>query len=116
MIKRKEDIPVEVRHELRGGKGDVAFHNFMNPEEACNHGRTFSKIVIAPGSSIGTHTHEGEFEAFYILSGVAKVDNNGEEVLLNPGDFHLCKNGETHSVESAGAEDMEMIALIMYSA
>ena len=73
----------------------------------------FSKLVIPPGCSIGYHEHEGEFEAFYVLSGEATVNDNGEEVLLREGDMHLCKNGCGHGTMNKSDEDLVLLALIM---
>lgn len=113
MIKRKADMPVVFNENMRGGKGIVQKLEFLSSEDAYNTGRLFGRITINPGCSIGGHSHEKEFEAFYILSGKAKVNDNGEDYILEPGDSHMCKDGDSHSVECAGDEPLEMIALII---
>ena len=41
---------------------------------------------------------EGEEEIFYILSGQALAYDNGENVILNPGDSIICRSGEEHAM------------------
>ena len=116
MVRRKEEITVRRKENARGGEKEVFFHDWLLPEEAAGHGRVFSKIVIPSGASIGYHEHSGEFETFYVISGEATVNDNGTEVVLNPGDMHLCPSGSSHSVKNNGKEDLIMIALILNAA
>ena len=102
MIRRKDERPVNVFENRYGGAGAVK-------------GRLFSQITLAPGCGIGVHTHENEWEAFYILSGQAELTDNGEVHTLSPGDMHLCHAGHSHGVHNAGTEDVEMVALILYA-
>ena len=114
MVKRNKNYPVETKENMRGGEGIVAIENLLSPDELYNKGRLFAKITVAPGDSIGYHVHEGEMEAFYIISGEAEMSDNGETVILSAGDTILTLNGEGHSVKSVGASALEMIALILY--
>ena len=113
MIRRKDEMEHVTRHELQKGMGDVTFHTFMTKEEAYGSGRTFARVVFEPGTSIGIHEHHGEFEGYYILKGQALVTDNGVETVLNPGDYHMCKDGDSHGIGCYGDETMEIIALII---
>ena len=113
MIRRKQDINVRISKNARGGPGEVYFHDFMVKEDAPGHGRLFSKVVIPPGAGIGYHEHTDEFEAFYIISGEAVINDNGEEKKLLPGDLHICRNGDGHGVTNKAEQDLVMIALIL---
>ena len=113
MVRRKEEIRVRNVKNAQGGEGEVFFYDWLLPEEAAGHGRVFSKLVIPPASSIGYHTHEGEFEAFLVLEGEAAVDDNGHEVILHPGDMNLCRNGDGHGTKNNSDKDLVLLALIM---
>lgn len=113
MFRKKEDIRVREVQNAMGGEGHVFFHDWLLPEEAHGHGRVFSKVVIHTGNSIGVHKHEGEFEAFYVLSGVATVTDGDEVITLTAGDMHMCDNGFMHGVKNNEKEDLELLALIM---
>jgi len=116
MFRKKSEIVANVQQEFRGGVGEVAIHAFMSEKEANGAGRLFARMVIGtPGDSIGQHVHEGEFEAYYILEGKALVNDNGEEVVLEPGDAHICVDGNFHSIENVGEGALEFIAIILHT-
>ena len=113
MIKRKAEMNVVFNENMRGGKGVVRKMEIFSPEEIYNTGRLFGKITINPGCSIGAHSHNNEFEAFYILSGKAKIMDNGKEYILEPGDAHICEESHSPGVECHGDDPLEMMALII---
>ena len=115
MIKRNAEIEGQVLNNFKGGVGDVSMFHFMTEQEANGMGRLFVKTVIPPGNSIGEHTHEGDMEAYYILSGKALLSDNGEDVVLEAGDCNICFDGESHSIKNIGGDDLEYIAIILYS-
>ncbi len=115
MIKRKEEMNVRNAAGLQGGKGDLFFTDIMTKEEADGTGRLFSKLVVPSGSSVGYHQHSGDFELYYVLSGEATVVDNGKEVTLYPGDMNLCKDGDGHSLENRGEEDLVVMAVILFT-
>ncbi len=115
MVKRENELLVDVKKELMGGKGEVTNINYLTKEEALSYGRLFAKCIIPPGASIGVHQHKGDFEAYYILEGKAEVDDNGKKVILYPGDLHICKEGDTHGIENIGEKDLVYIANILFT-
>ena len=115
MIRRFNDYNIEVIDGLKGGKGYVTVINFFEHEDFLGKGRLYGKSIIKPGDSIGYHTHEGDQEAYFIIRGKALYNDNGEETILEPGDLAICRDGDAHSIESMGEEDLEYIMLILYS-
>lgn len=114
MILRGKDMQVDVHEEFLGGKGTLTNTHFLNKEDSYGAGRLFVKSMLTPGSSIGEHTHKGDFENYYILSGKALVTDNGEEHILEAGDSIYCPNGGSHSIENIGDTNLEYIALIIF--
>jgi mannose-6-phosphate isomerase-like protein (cupin superfamily) len=86
----------------------------MDKEDSCGAGRLFARGVLTPGSSVGYHAHEGDYEIYYILSGKGLGNDNGEECTLEAGDSFLTKNGSSHSLENIGDVDLEYIAIILF--
>jgi len=115
MIKKRAEIQGKVGTNLRGGIGDVTSFHFMTEQEARGSGRMFARFVIAPGNSIGTHKHEGEMEAYYILKGKGLVSDDGADVVLEPGDCHICPDGHAHSLKSVGEDPLELIAIVLHT-
>lgn len=114
MYKRKEDQKCSVREGVMGGRGEILSRHFLSQEDAAGTGRLFAVNTVAPGCSIGRHSHQGEFEIYYILSGTAKVTDDGEEFILGEGDMQQCRSGHSHSIENAGDTPLEHIALILF--
>jgi len=115
MIRKKSEIQGNVVTNLRGGIGDITMFHFLTEQEARGSGRLFAKLVIEPGNSIGTHKHEGDMEAFYILKGKGLVSDGGTEVIMEAGDCHICPDGHTHSLKNVGEDSLELIAIILYT-
>ena len=115
MIKKSSDMQGKVLKNFKDGIGDVVMHHFITEEEAKGTGRLFAKTVIEPGNSIGTHLHDGDMEAYYILKGKALVNDNGTEVILEAGDCNLCPDGQSHSIQNVGDDTLEYIAVILYT-
>jgi len=115
MIKRASEIPKATLTNFKDGVGDTNLSHFMTEAEAHGTGRLFAKISLEPGSSVGKHTHEGDFEIYYILKGKALIDDNGTEVELEPGDCNICADGEFHSIKNIGEETLEYIAIILFT-
>lgn len=115
MIRRSGNYKVEKVEGLKGGKGYVTVVNFFESEDFLGKGRLYGMTIIKPGNSIGYHKHEGDQEAYYILKGKALYNDNGYETVLNPGDLAICRDGDYHSIEADGDEDLEYIMLILYN-
>ena len=115
MIKKANGFVPELRENMRGGDGTVEVTNFVSVEELNEKGRLFGKIVLKPGCGIGFHVHENDSELFYIVKGTAVYDDNGTKTVVNAGDVTLTPAGEGHSIKNEGAEDVELIALIVYA-
>ena len=115
MIKRKANLRHNQEIELKGGKGTLELVNFLEQEEACGKGRLFAVCSIPPGASIGEHQHQGDFEIYYMLEGVAHVWDNGQEGTLHPGDCMVCHDGDSHSIENRGREEVKYLAMILFT-
>ena len=116
MIRKQDECNKVFKEHMREGKGTVEITNLINgPEELCMKGRLFSKILLKPGCSIGFHMHEGESELFFILSGTADYNDNGEIKKVTAGDVTICPQGTGHGIENASEEPVELVAVILYS-
>ncbi|MBP7402013.1 MAG: cupin domain-containing protein [Clostridia bacterium] len=113
MIRKAEQMEYEIKESLRGGKGCVKMTTLLSPGEFKGKARLVARITIGPGCSIGPHVHEGEEEIFYILSGEADFDDNGQARRLRAGDVCLTVGGERHSIANAGDVPLDLLATIL---
>ena len=114
MVKRKSSYETKINENMRGGEGLVKIESLLSPDELNNKGRLFAKITLEPGTSIGSHVHEGEMESYHIISGQAEYDDNGETITLYPGDTTHTPVGGAHAIKNSGNETLEFIALILF--
>ncbi len=111
MVTRPSEQELSLRPNMRGGNGTVELKALQ--KELPAHVRLFSRIELAPGCSIGYHTHENETELFYFVSGHGRANDNGEWVEVAPGDSMSTGNGCGHAVENTGDEPLVLAACIV---
>lgn len=115
MVRTKKEQSIEYKC-IRGGIGEAEMKKILNSEaELYGKGRMFSHMVLAPGNTIGEHTHSGDNEIFYFLSGTGEYNDNGKLITVTAGDTAICNDGDLHSLKNTGAEPLEFIALILYN-
>lgn len=115
MIRKAQKMRTETIQQMRGGKGEVKVIHILEKEEFRNKGRLFAHNILKPGSSIGMHPHNGDFEAYYVIKGEGTFYEEGE--IKNPikqGDLGLIEVGKSHSIENTGNTDLEFIALVLF--
>ena len=100
---------------MRGGAGSVEFLHIFRKEELTGKARLFAKLRLPPGSSIGFHTHDGEEEIFYILSGEGEVRESDVPDHVGPGDAVLTGGGAGHSIANTGTQPLDLMAVILVS-
>ena len=101
------DAMEESAHQqFKGGEGTFFNKVFQDENNKIMSGR------LAPGSSIGLHTHEGNSEIIFILSGRGKVLYDGEYESLSAGSCHYCPAGHTHSLINDSQEDLTFCAVV----
>jgi mannose-6-phosphate isomerase-like protein (cupin superfamily) len=108
MIVRKEEQSVEQRTGERNG----TLTHLLSREQMHGKNRLFARILLKPGAKVPYHQHDGDFEAYYILSGIGQINDNGIISEVKAGDIILTDNGESHSLENIGNDDLEYIALV----
>lgn len=115
MIIRKGDMKVAKAENMKDGIGSVKFTHITDAVGLCQKGRLFSVMELEPGSSVGSHTHENDFEIYYILEGEGEVTDNGVIKKVYPGDAMITHEGHEHSLKNIGDNILRFIALILYS-
>ena len=115
MIKKADTLQAVIYQNRFGGNGEISMKPLLSPEEFRGKGRLLSHSVIFPGSSIGVHTHKGDFETYYILKGEGVVNDNGVKTPVKAGDVIYTRDSESHGLENTGTENIELIALVLFA-
>ena len=91
---------------MRGGEGRVMARMYTDGDNKIMRGK------LEPGCSIGLHTHEGNSETIYILSGTGKVLYDGEYEPVSAGSCHYCPRGHAHSLINDSDGDLVFFAVV----
>jgi len=113
MIRKAEEMTVDLKERMRGGAGIVAIKHLFEAEELKSKTRLIARLTIPAGGTIGFHRHEEEEEVYYILSGAGEVDDDGTRKTIAPGDAMLTGAGRGHAVYNTGAEPLVIMAVII---
>jgi quercetin dioxygenase-like cupin family protein len=115
-VYKKADRTVEYAEGVEGGHGTMI-------RDRCNLsdklGGVCSYVVcnsLVPGASIGEHTHTGETEIYYMVSGKAVLVENGTETVVEAGDVLFCPDGGTHAVRNDFDETTSFVVIIQKTA
>jgi quercetin dioxygenase-like cupin family protein len=103
---RFDDVQEVELKNFKGGEGALLARMVVDGENRLMRGR------LAPGSSIGMHTHQGSCEMIYVIGGVGTVIMDGKEERLEPGDYHYCPENHTHSLCNRGTEELVFFAVV----
>ena len=115
MIRKADEFRIEYKEHMRDGDGTVQLTHFITgPEELEDKGRLFAKITLNPGCSIGYHVHEKDAELFYILTGTAEYNDNGDMRTVSAGDVTICPAGTGHGIANRTDGVVELVAVIVY--
>ena len=100
------NLEVNVAARFKGGEGEYVSRRFVDENNKIMLG------TLAPGASIGYHSHDNDSEIMYFLEGEATVlTDDGEEKLL-PGQVHYCPMGSSHSLINRGDHDLKFLAVV----
>lgn len=91
---------------FKGGEKEVAARMFFDGAVR------ILKAKLAPGSSIGLHTHEDSSEVIIIRSGEGKVLYDGEELRVKEGDIHYCPKGHSHTLINDSNAMLEITGIV----
>lgn len=114
MIIRRDEMKVTKADNLKDGIGSVKLTHITDAAGLCDKGRLFSVMELEPGCSVGSHSHENDFEIYYILEGEGEVTDDGIVGKIFPGDAMITHEGHEHSLKNIGDNVLKFIALILY--
>jgi mannose-6-phosphate isomerase-like protein (cupin superfamily) len=75
--------------------------------------KLFSQAVLEVGEEVEYHMHVGEAETYYILSGKALYNDNGEISEIGPGTVTYTPSGSGHGIKNIGEDKLIFMALII---
>lgn len=111
-IRKLPDTPERLEH-LKGGDGHLERYALLSPEEMLGAGTVCARMVLQPGCEVGEHTHHGNYEVYYFLSGHGVYRSNGETTTVDAGTVTFTGDGESHALRNDGPEPLEFMAFVL---
>jgi len=105
-------VPERLEH-LKGGAGHLERYAILSPEEMLGAGTVCARMVLQPGCEVGDHTHHGNYEVYYFLSGHGTYRSNGETTTVDAGTVTFTGDGESHFLRNDGDTPLEFLALVL---
>ena len=99
-------VSVTVLPNFKGGEGQ------LNAKMLGDDLNRILHATLAPGHSIGLHTHDTSSEIIYFLSGKGTVITDGIPEAVEAGLCHYCKKGSAHTLINSGEEDLVFFAVV----
>ena len=114
MIRKASDFDREVVPNMCGGEGDVVLDYAFHGHEITSKVTACCTVTLAPGASVGPHTHPTDDEIYYIISGQGEViEDDGKKVAVGPGDAILTGNGGSHQIANIGRQPLVFLAVVI---
>jgi len=97
VIRALSALTFTAKQDIRGGSGPAQGADYLRPGEMAGV-RAAGRTVLAPGSSVGEHSHPDTEELYLILEGRGQGVLDGRRFPVGPGDLFLCKAGHSHGL------------------
>ncbi len=99
-------IQEETLPHFNGGEKEYIAKRYIDDNVKIMKGR------LAPGASIGMHTHKDNCEVIFLTAGTGTVIYDGQTSSLCAGQSHYCPKGHTHSLVNESDSDIEFFAVV----
>lgn len=92
--------------QFNGGEKEFNTRMFLDDLNKIQRGR------LAPGASIGMHTHVTNSEIIYVLEGEGTVLYDEGKESVEAGLCHYCPKGHAHSLINTGEKELVFFAVV----
>lgn len=106
MIIDFDKIPEAHLQGFKGGKGPLDTRNYVDDKVKIMYS------TLRPGSTTGEHTHVGNCEIIFVISGVATFVYDGQEEVCRAGQCHYCPMDHAHHMENRTDHDLVYFAVV----
>jgi quercetin dioxygenase-like cupin family protein len=91
---------------FKGGKGKLDTRNYVDDKVKIMYS------TLRSGASTGLHTHEGNCEVIFIVSGTATFHYDDSVEECRAGQVHYCPEGHSHYMENLTDHDLVYFAIV----
>lgn len=92
---------------FKGGQGLLDTRNYVDEKVKIMYS------TLRPGATTGLHTHEGNCEIVYVISGEATFHYDDTMETVRVGQCHYCPMGHSHYMENQTDHDIVYFAIVV---
>lgn len=92
---------------FKGGQGLLDTRNYVDEKVKIMYS------TLRPGATTGLHTHEGNCEIVYVISGEATFHYDDTVETVRVGQCHYCPMGHSHYMENQTDHDLVYFAIVV---
>lgn len=111
LFTRLQEMSAIRREAEHGGVGPIQFRRLWNSADFKAPIDFIDFTVVPSGSRIGRHGHEGNEEAYLIVSGSPLMRVQDQERRLSRGDVAVVHSGQTHELINDTPDDVEIFVV-----
>jgi mannose-6-phosphate isomerase-like protein (cupin superfamily) len=87
-------------------KDTSEIREILSPRNSSIRNQSLAEARVLPEKSTEEHTHPKTEEIYYVLKGKGKINVDGEERDIRPGDGIALPPGKRHKIWNTGASDL----------
>jgi mannose-1-phosphate guanylyltransferase/mannose-6-phosphate isomerase len=112
---RAEDVREVVEHLRRNDRGEHVAHTVVHRPwgsyETTDRGSRFrvKRLTVNPGQKLSLQMHHHRAEHWVVVQGTAKVERNGETMLLGENESTYISMGSSHRLENPGRIALHLV-------
>lgn len=112
MITNVDTTVPEIAENVRGGSGTAYAHKLIDlfPGSAI---KSVGIVRLEPDASVGAHSHHGDEDFYYCISGTGIVVDNGVEHPFVPGTLQITRDGETQAIRNTGETELVFLGALI---
>ena len=112
MVINLNEVTAESSECVRGGVGTAHAHKLLDlyPSSAL---KSVGVVRLEPGASIGKHSHSGDEDFYFCISGTGMVVDNGREIPFTPGTLQITRSGETQELINTGKSELVFLGALI---
>ncbi|NQV47899.1 MAG: cupin domain-containing protein [Rhodospirillaceae bacterium] len=111
MIKNFLHAPKQVQESSHGGQGPVDLYEIWAGPDFKSNVDFMDRVVVPPGSTVGTHKHGNNEEMYIVLDGRGTMTVDGKPVAIKKGDMILNPAFGEHGLVNDSGSDIDLLVI-----
>jgi len=111
MIKNFLTTPKQTQPTSHGGTGPVELYEIWGKDDFQSNVDFIDRVVIPPGTVVGTHKHGNNEEMYIVLSGAGTMTIEGEVRQIKAGDMILNTAFGEHGLVNDTSAPLDLLVI-----